>query len=261
MNIVVCIKQVPDSESTLKLASKDQLDFSQLKRVMNPYDEFAVEEALVAKQKHFPSAKVVAVTVGPESAQEVLRTALAMGCDEAKWVAHEVRQGWLSPLTIGKALVSQIKEFHPVIVFCGRQAIDYDQMQVPYVLAHELRMSCVNNVRSLDYQAASNQVTVMREADGSQRETYVCPLPAVIGLTSGVNKPRYPSLPGIMKAKKYPLVPVNLSGILSQNELEWVTPLYYELPPERGTCKMISGDTQAQVNELVRVFREDLKLV
>lgn len=259
MNLVVCIKQVPDTEIQVKLDVQGQLDLSAVKWIVNPYDEFAIEEALLAKQKAFTTATIVAITVGGPKSPDVLRTALAMGCDKAIHINTDTQTGWLSPISTGLAIATAIKPLEPKLVFCGKQGIDHDDLTVPYVIAETLGASTVNVTQKIQYQA--DHVTAVREGDGATHEHYACPLPAVIGVTKGINKPRYPSLPGIMKAKKQPVDVIPLTEVLPAEHTHWLKPKRYELPQERAACKMITGDLDHQATELVRIIREDLKLL
>ena len=259
MNIVVCIKQVPDTETQVKLDATGALDLSTAKWIVNPYDEFAIEEALLAKQNAFPQATITAVALGPSKAQDVLRTAMAMGCDKALHINVDEPKKWLSPLSIGTALGNVLKKLEPKIVFCGKQGIDHDNLIVSYVIAETLKAACVNVVQKISYGPES--VTAVRESDAGTKEYYSCPFPVVIGVTKGINKPRYPSLPGIMKAKKQPIESFPLSNVLPSNETHWIVPHAYELPKERGACKMIQGIDDQQVDELIRVIREEIKIL
>ena len=261
MNIVVCVKQVPDTETQIKLAGVDQLDLTSAKRVLNPYDEYAIEEALQVKQKHFTDAKVIVMTLGPDRAQEALRTALAMGCDQAMAVTHEDQPGWVSSWTVGKALATFMKELDPQLVYCGKQGIDHDELVVPYVIAEALQIPCVNVIRKISYDVANKSLEVVRESDAAKREHFTCSMPVVLGFTTGVNKPRYPSRPGIMKAKKHTIETKALTDLLPAEEIQWIKPVSYDLPPERSACKMIDGDVEQQTNECVRIIREELRIL
>lgn len=258
MNIVVCIKQVPDTEAQVKLDAQNQLDLGSVKYIVSPYDEFAIEEALLAKKNTYPDATVIALTLGNDKAQDVLRTALAMGCDKAMHIVSE-KSGWLSALSTGTALANAMKKLSPKLIFCGKQAIDHDTAVVAYVIAENLGAACVNVVQKAQY--LTDSVTLVRESDASTQEHYTCTLPAVIGVTKGINKPRYPSLPGIMKAKKQPIDTLALTEALTADETHWISPQSYEMPKERATCKMLSGDVDAQATELVRIIREELRIL
>lgn len=259
MNIVVCIKQVPDTETQVKLDSSGALDLSTVKWILNPYDEFAIEEALLVKQHAFPQATITAITLGPQKAQDILRTAMAMGCDNALHIQIDEPKTWLTPLSIGIALGHALKKLEPQIIFCGKQGIDHDNLIVPYAIAETLGAACVNVVQKATYTPQS--MALIRESDGGTKEHYTCPLPVVVGVTKGINKPRYPSLPGIMKAKKQPIESLTLDSVLTPAETHWITPHSYELPKERSSCKMIPGTIDQQVDELVRVIREEIKIL
>ncbi len=258
MNIAVCIKQVPNTEAQVIL-NDGILAFSDPKKIINPYDEFAIEAALRAKEQAFPDASVTAITLGPESATEALRTALAMGCDQAIHITHEPHPGWLAPLTVGQAIGAALRQVD--LVFCGRQGIDHDDFTVPYVIANAHQMSCINVVKEITYKPEEKKLWVVRESDGGQKEYFECPMPAVLGISIGLNKPRYPSLPGIMKAKKKAIESLNLTDLVSDSNCTWIQPSTYELPKAKEACKMIKGDIAEQASELARILKEDLHIV
>jgi electron transfer flavoprotein beta subunit len=259
MTIVVCIKQVPDTETEIKLNAQGHLDFGNVKWILNPYDESAIEEALQAKQKHYTDATIVAVCLGGPKASDILRVALAMGCDKAMHISIDTPTDWLSPLSVGTALANAINPLAPKLIICGKQGIDHDDLTVPYVLAENLKASCVNVVQKIDY--SPDHVDVVCESDSATHLHYTCPLPVVLGVTKGINKPRYPSLPGIMKAKKQPIDTISLSEVLPAEQTTRMKPTSYTLPSERAECKMIEGDADQQSSEFVRIIREELKLL
>lgn len=257
MKIFVCIKQVPDTETRIKIgADGKSIDSAGVKWIMCPYDEFAVEEAIRFKEKN-PSAMITVVSAGPDRVSESLRTALAMGCDDAIHVATpEFSDSYLT----AKALAKAIGANGPAhIIFTGKQAIDDDAAQVTQAMAEFLNLPAVSVVLKAEYGASS--VKVDREIEGGNLEKYEVPTPCVIAAQKGMNEPRYASLPNIMKAKKKEIKKVALSDLgLSDGEVK-IKYTAMALPPDRQACKMLSGDVAAQVKDLVKLLHEEAKVI
>lgn len=258
MKIYVCIKQVPDTETRIKLAGDKQgIDTTGVKWVINPYDEFAIEEAIRFKEAN-PNAHVTAITLGPQSrVNNALLTAMAMGADDAILVDYDSD---LDALGTAQALAAAIRkqgDYH--LIYSGKLAIDGNVSAVPLMLAQILDIPHASVVSQIQY--AGDKVTASREIEGGTKETFQLTLPAMITANKGLNKPRFASLPGIMKAKKKPLTVVPLAelGVSSANAKVKFT--NYDLPPEKPACKMINGDTMTQVNELVRLLQEEAKVL
>ncbi len=255
MNVYVCIKQVPDTESKIKL-SGNGIDTSGIKWVMNPYDEFAVEEALLFKKDN-PSAVVTVLCVGPKSRTvDSLRTALAMGVDNA--ISVDAPEN-LDSLQTAHALSEAIKKTGDAhIVFTGKVAIDDNQSAVSQQLANFLEIPHATVISKTAYTADS--IAVDREVEGGSKEILNVKLPAVIAATKGLNNPRYASLPGIMKAKKKPITELTTTelGINTDPYVEFTD---FQLPPERPSVKMIEGEVDTQVAELAKLLREEAKVL
>ncbi len=257
MNIFVCIKQVPDTETRIKIgADGKSIDTAGIKWILCPYDEFAVEEAIRFKEKN-PSAKVTVMSAGPDRVVDALRTALAMGCDEAIHVATPEHSD--SFLT-AKALARTIEKNGPAhLVFTGKQAIDDDAAQVHQAMAEFLNFPAVTVVLKAEYGASS--VKLEREVDGGSLEKYEVPTPCVIAAQKGMNEPRYASLPNIMKAKKKEIKKMALSDLDLQESQIKIRYSAMTLPPERAACKMISGDPAVAAKELANVLHNEAKVI
>ena len=257
MKIFVCIKQVPDTESKIKVgANGTSIDTAGIKWILNPYDEFAVEEAIRFKEKNAGST-VTVVTAGPDRAVEALRTALAMGCDEAIHVAlPETADSYLA----AKALAKAIEKNGPAhLVFTGKQAIDDDAAQVHQALAEFLGLPSVTVVVRAQYGA--NSVTAEREIEGGAIEKYEVATPCVIAAQKGMNEPRYASLPNIMKAKKKEVKKFALGDLgLSEGDVK-IAYSNVTLPAERSACKMIPGDAATIAKEIVRILHSEAKVI
>lgn len=258
MRVFVCIKQVPDTETRIKLTSDSQgIDTNGIKWVINPYDEFAIEEAIRFKEAN-PSAQVTAVTIGPKSrVNNALLTAMAMGADDSILIHSEMP---LDALVTAKALAAAIKsEGDFGILYAGKLAIDGNLAAVPLMLAEVLGIPHASVVSKAEYKDGS--VVASREVEGGTTETFKLKLPAMITANKGLNKPRFASLPGIMKAKKKPIKELSLEDLGIDSSKTKTKFTNFELPAEKAPCKMIAGDPQQQVNELVRLLQEEAKVL
>lgn len=257
MKIFVCVKQVPDTETKIKVAGDGKsVDTSGVKWILCPYDEFAVEEAIRFKEKN-AGATVTVVSAGPDRVADALRTALAMGCDEAIQVqTPENADSFLTAKALARAIE---KNGPPHIVFTGKQAIDDDAAQVHQAMAEFLNLPAVTVVLRAEYAATS--VKLEREIEGGAIEKYEVATPCIIAAQKGMNEPRYASLPNIMKAKKKEIKKLALGDLDLNEGLIKVKYSALALPPERSNCKMIEGDIAAQAKELVRALHEEAKVI
>lgn len=258
MKIYVCIKQVPDTETKIRLnPDKSGVDSTGIKWIINPYDEFAVEEALKLKTAN-PTASVVVLSVGPKKRiSEALRTALAMGADEGILVdAPENIDTFLTAKALAKAIQ---QDGSPNFVFTGKLSIDDNQSSVSQQLAEFLGIPHATVVSKFTTENGSH--TVEREVEGGSKEIVQLLGPSVIAANKGLNQPRYPSLPGIMKAKKKVLKEVDLASLgLQESEIK-MTHTKFELPPEKPPVKILHGTAKDQVMALVKSLREEVKVI
>ncbi len=258
MKVFVCLKQVPDTETKIKiLPDGSGIDTAGIKWVMNPYDEFAVEEAVKFKEKN-PSAQVWAVTVGPKArAAEVLRTALAMGADEAIVINSPDS---LDASSTAQALAKTIQaEGGAHLVLAGKIAIDNSQSSVPQMVAEFLNIPHATVVSK--FEATQESFNVERDADGGTKEMVQLMSPALVATNKGLNMPRYASLPGIMKAKKKVIKEVEFSSLGISAAEQKVKYAGFSLPSEKAAVKMLSGDAATQVSQLVGALRNDSKVI
>ena len=250
MKIAVCIKRVPDSETRVKIAADGKsLDEAGVKFVMNPYDEFAVEEALQRKEKA-GSGEVAVICLGPAAAQETIRTALAMGADRG--VLLQADKIPADPFEAARLIAGELKAASWDLILFGRMAIDDYNHQVGPLVAELLGMPCVTAVSHLDIDGAKG--VAEREIEGGI-EVVDFPLPAVLTADKGLNEPRYPALKGIMAAKKKPLEVKPVQPGTGTLEVAALLP-----PPERKEGKIV-GEGAAAVGELVRLLREEAKVL
>jgi len=245
MNTIVCIKRVPDSATRVRIASDGRsLDPAGVKYGMNPYDEFALEEG-IRRREEAGTGSVTVITLGPTAAVESLRQALAMGADDAVLLRSE---GSHDALAVARILAEEIRGRAFDLVLFGKQAIDDDNMQVPQMVAEFLGLPCATVVVGLEI--ADGRVTARREVEGGH-ELVEFQLPGVVSAQKGLNEPRYPSLKGIMAAKKKPLEEKDVA--LSAPTFELVA---LEEPPAPAAGRVV-GEGPDAVPELIKALREE----
>ncbi|MFO7986321.1 MAG: electron transfer flavoprotein subunit beta/FixA family protein [Desulfatiglandaceae bacterium] len=264
MNIVVCLKQVPDTETQIKIGPDNKsIVTDDVKWVINPYDEFGVEEALRLKEKF--GGEVTVVGLGPKRVTESIRTALAMGADKGILITDEALEGSDS-LATAKALAAAIKDMEYDLVFTGQRGVDDDMGVVGSALAEFLGIPSLSLIVKVEAAEDGKSVKVNRPVEG---ETLVIEssLPALITAQKGLNEPRYASLPGIMKAKKKPLEEKTLADLgLDAGEFgegaRKVKILEMTPPPERAAGKIVEGETpQEKAAELAKLLHEEAKAI
>ncbi|MMZ49598.1 Electron transfer flavoprotein subunit beta [compost metagenome] len=254
MNILVCLKQTFDTEEKIVLEngaiSEDGVEF-----IMNPYDEYAVEEAITLRDEH--GGEVTVITVGPERAESALRTALAMGADKAVIVDDEDIE--TDEYSIAKILAAVIKNREYDIILGGNMAVDNGSGQVGPRLAEELNIAQVTTITKLTVDGG--KATIERDVEGDI-ETIEVSLPVLVTAQQGLNEPRYPSLPGIMKAKKKPMERLTVDDLNIDGEVAAKTSVIETfLPPKKESGRILSGDVQDQVKELVQLLRNEAKVI
>lgn len=262
MKIGVCIKQVPDTATRIRVKEdRSGIVEEGTKFVVSPYDEYAIEEALRTKEK-ISGSEVTILSVGPKRVQEALRTALAMGCDKA---VHVLTDGHspIDSLGLARLLAAKGKELGLEIIFTGRHAVDDDNAQVSQMLAELLSWPHVTIVSKFSIEPDGRKARVERDVEGGTKEVWEVELPAVIAATKGLNEPRYASLKGIMQAKSKPLaeIPVAQAGVAEAELAPKVIWRNYALPPERKAGKIFKDDPAKAVSEVVRLLREEAKVI
>jgi electron transfer flavoprotein beta subunit len=258
MKIFVCIKQVPSTEAKINLkADGSGIETTGLKWEMNPYDEIAVEEALKLKEAG-KASHVTVITLGPKArVVDALRTALAMGADDAIVIDSPEM---LDASATAKALAAAIKaegEFR--FVLTGKLAIDDNAASVSQMIAEHLAIPHATVISKLE--VSDSGALVEREIEGGTREVLQLALPAVIAANKGLNMPRYASLPGIMKAKKKPVKELTLSATGVSADDVRIQYKKFQLPPEKPAVKMIAGDSAAQAAALCGLLRSEAKVI
>ncbi|MFB0845413.1 electron transfer flavoprotein subunit beta/FixA family protein [Paenibacillus oleatilyticus] len=253
MNIYVLMKQTFDTEE--KIVIRDgEVSEDGAKFVINPYDEYAVEEAIRLKEEH--GGNIVVISIGPDRCAEALRTALAMGADEAVLISDERISG--DEFAVSKALAAYLGKQSYDLVLGGNFSVDHGAGQVAIRVAHLLNIPHVSSIVKLEL--SGSQATAQRDAEGDT-ETLEVALPALFTAQQGLNEPRYPSLPGIMKAKKKPFQQLTLDDLgLTEADIAPKTARdTLSLPPERKAGQVLQGDPQQQVAQLVHLLRTEAK--
>lgn len=278
MKSIVIIRQTPDTEAKINVASSgDSIDPEGIKWIMNPYDEFAVEEAIRLKEKN--GGEVILIAMGPGRSIEALRTGLAMGADSAIHIKDD-SFAFSDPFAIGKVIAQEIRNVGDYdIILTGKKMIDEETGQVGIQVAQELGIPHVSIVTNLEVNAEGKTAKAEKEIEGGQMVVEV-PLPSLITCEKGLNEPRYASLPGIMKAKKKPVKEVAIADIdagatgLSAEALgkagARIVNTKYEIPSIERKLTVLKGsqsdmvkdaEIQSTSSELVRLLREEAKVI
>lgn len=248
MKIAVCVSHVPDTASKINIGGDGKsIDQTGITYVVNPYDEFAIEEALKTKEKM--GGDTLAISLGGDANKETLRKALAMGIDNAVLLKDD---SYRDSLSVAKALAEEIKAHGSELIFFGKQSVDYDNSVVGQLTAELLGYNCVSVV--VGFILDGNKITCEREIEGG-KEVVETSLPAVITTQKGLNDPRYASLKGIMAAKKKEIV--EKQPVTSSNYVEVLT---IKKPAAKQAGKILGIDSSA-VPELVRLLREEAKVI
>ncbi|MEZ4752330.1 MAG: electron transfer flavoprotein subunit beta/FixA family protein [Bdellovibrionota bacterium] len=258
MNTFVLLKQVPDTETKIRLKGDNSgIETGDIKWIVSPYDEFAIEEGLKTREAH--GGTVTVLTAGPDRCVEALRTALAMGADNAMHVKTDSDN--LDTFQVAKALAAVLKQNNADLIFAGKQAIDDDQAAVFGYVAEFLDIPSVSVVIKVEMANDKKSLRAHREVDGGAKHIIESTLPCLVAVNKGINSPRYASLPGIMKAKKKEIKAFTLADLGVAGESARVSESAYAMPPERSAGKKIEGDAATQAKELVRLLREEAKVI
>jgi electron transfer flavoprotein beta subunit len=262
MEIVVLVKQVPDTESLIEIADDGvSIKTQDIKWVMNPYDEIAVEEALQIRDAQ--SGSVTVVSMGPAKAAETIRTALAMGADKGVHINDPAAEG-SDPLATARILAAALKELPFDLIIAGHRAVDEDNYQVASAVAEFLNIPQISMV--IKTEMADGKIKCHRTIDGGTVVVEAA-LPALFTTQRGLNEPRYASLPGIMKAKKKPMevktiaeLGIDPATVGAANRKIRVAALNF--PPQREAVRMVEGEAAAdKAVELVKVLHEEAKII
>ncbi|MCB0726346.1 MAG: electron transfer flavoprotein subunit beta/FixA family protein [Ignavibacteria bacterium] len=249
MKIIVCVSIVPDSTTKVKISDTGQsIDSNGVSYIINPYDEFAVEEALKLKEKN--GGEVIAVAYGTERSKEAIKKSFQMGADKGILIKSPDEN--FDSYTVAKNLAEYIKDQNADIILFGKQSIDFDGLLVPSMVSEFLNLPCISVVVKLDIE--NGKVKAEREIEGG-KEIVESALPVIIGAQKGLNEPRYPNLKSIMAAKSKPIEEV--SNFYSGNKTEIIE---MKLPPAKSGGKIFSNGKE-DIPELVRLLREEAKVI
>lgn len=254
MNIFVLIKRTFDTEEKLVIRN-GEVEEDGVEFIINPYDEYAIEEGILLREKH--GGKVTVITLGDEEAEKQLRTALAMGADEAVLIDDEDLDdgdAW----TTAKIIAEYLEDKEPSIILAGNLAIDGGSGQVGPLLAELLGINAVTTITKLAIE--DNKASIERDVEGDQ-EIVEVPLPVLVTCQQGLNEPRYPSLPGIMKAKKKPLETLEIDDLDLEELNSLVETIEVFLPEEKPEGRILEGEVQQQVQELIGLLRSEAKII
>ncbi|MBP7860615.1 electron transfer flavoprotein subunit beta/FixA family protein [bacterium] len=260
MKIAVCVKAVPDTEANIKVAGDaSSIDLNGIKFVTSPFDEFAIEEAITLKEKQ--GGETTVISLGGAECTDVLRDSLARGIDTAIHV-NDPDLVNLDPLTAAKVLAKVIKEGNFDLVLCGQQGVGGDNSQLPSILAELLDMPQATLVVKLEI--ADGKFKAEREIEGAH-EIIEGSLPVVISAQKGLNEPRYPSIKGVMAARKKTIDVKNLDalgmkGTVGQDTRRAVIKKMM-MPPERAQGKMIEGDADTQAKTLISLLKTEARVL
>ncbi len=252
MKIAVLIKYCPDSEAVISVQD-GQIITSGIKYSVSPYDEYACEEALKIVETS-GEGEVIVFNVGPESNAKGIKDELARGADRAVHIVTDQEES--CPKFVSELLAVALREENPDLILCGWKGIDYDAGLTGTKVAEALGIPHVNIVTKLDI--ADGKAICHRQVDGGEEVVEVS-LPAVIGAQKGLNDPRYPSLKGIMKAKKKPVKKTTPSELGVEHPGDKAGYIGFKNPPAKQAGKMFEGPESA--TEVVRLLREEAKII
>ena len=248
MNILVCISQVPDTTAKIQVSGDGKsIEKTGIKFILNPYDEFAIEEGLRLRERF--GGTVIALTVGSETSKEILRTALALGVDKAGIVKTD---DILDSYNVAENISGYAKSISPDLVIFGRQSIDFDSSGMAPMVAEMLDLPSISVVSSWNIE--NNVITAERDIEGG-KEVLTCSSPCVISAQKGLNDPRYPKLPDIMKAKSKPIEEIascHGSALVSLTSM---------VLPSSKRVGMIVGDSEAEIASVVTALHEQAKVI
>ncbi len=255
MRVYVCVKHVPDTAANITITGDTGYD-GQVKYVVNPYDEYGVEEAVSLVEKN-GEGEVVALCVGSSAAANTLKSVMAMGVHRSVLVKTE--EQFQDSKLIARALARVMEQEGPGnLIFTGKRSVDSEGMQTSYHLAAELGLPVATGVVSFTLE--NDTAIIQRELDGGGSETLSIKTPCVLGATKGLNEPRFPKLPDILKAKKKEIKEIDISelGVTGDENCRLIA---LEPVPQRSNAKILEGSTEKIVRSLVQILREEEKVI
>ncbi len=255
MRIYVCVKHVPDTAARITILEKNRID-ERVTFIMNPYDENAVEEAARIK-RDVADVEIIAVTMGSGAAEATLRSALAMGADRGIFIKTD---NYPDSQVTAAALKAAIElDGKPAIIFTGKESIDSEGFQTMYRLAANFGIPAASNAVSMSLEQDS--VVVECELEAGSREVIEMSLPCVIGAGKSLNKPNYPTLPAIMKARKKEVKQIDFEGLNLEKAPGRVEILALKPAVEKRRAKELTGTPDEVAGEIVRILRQEARLL
>ena len=255
MKIAVLVKQVPGSESSLPIKDDQKwIDESVASYVMNPPDNYAIEEALLIKEE-LGEGEVVIVSKGPERIQKVIREGLAKGADRAIHLKEDTMA--TDPLNIAKSFSTVLKEENFDLIFTGLQSDDTGMGQTGVLIGEILGISTATLVIETDIK--ENKIKVKRELESGWFQWVTLPLPASISIQSGLNNPRYPSLKGIMGAKRKEIKVIPENEEINLKEFQEFDKIF--VPKTDKKTEFIDGDTDENVTRIIEILKSEIKVI
>lgn len=255
MKIFICVKHVPDSAAKITIQGENQFNES-ITFILNPYDEHAVEEAARVK-KQVGDCEVIAVSVGKKDAESTLRSALAMGADRAILIQTDDRPDSILTARALKAAIEQ--DGKPDLIFTGKESIDSEGFQTMYRIAAGLDMPVTSN--AVAFSLEKDRVVVECGMEAGATGVVEMPLPCVVGTGKGLNKPSYPTLPAIMKARKKEVKIIDLKSLPIEKPVSRMEILELKPAVEEREAKELKGPAEEAVGELIRILREEAKVL
>lgn len=251
MKVLVCIKQVPDMESKFKVATNNiWYEDTDLAYRINEYDEYAVEQAVRFKEE-VGDCDVTVLSIGPDRVKEAIKKALAMGCDRGVHI-NDNEYYMKDPYQKASVIAEFSKDKGFDIIFTGLQSQDRGSAQVGVLLGELLDLPVVTTIVAFEYK--DGEVTVKRELEGGKKGIVKVKVPAVFTCQLGLNEPRYPTLPNIMKAKKKELLTIELDELLKTEPLVSTTKMGF--PEKKGGATILEGDVSELVEKVVQILKE-----
>lgn len=251
MKILVCIKQVPDMESKFKVsADSSWYDTGDLAWRMNEYDEYAVEQAVRLKEQ-VGDVDLTVLSIGPDRVKEMIKKALAMGCDRGVHVADDASYR-KDPYEIASIVAEFAKDKGFDLIFTGMQSQDRGSAQVGVLVAELLSLPSISTI--VEFAYADGRVNAKRELEGGIKAKVSCPMPALVTCQLGLNTPRYPTLPNIMKAKKKELLSLAVSELLKVEGKQETEKLYF--PEKKGGGLVLEGDIGDLADQVIKILKE-----
>ena len=252
MKILVCIKQVPDMESKFKVNAEGiWYDGNDLAWRMNEYDEYAIEQAVQLKEQVGGDSDLTVLCIGPKRVQETMKKALAMGCDRGVHIADDqVHQK--DPYAIASIIAEFARDKGFDLIFTGMQSQDRGSAQVGVMVAELLGLPSITTI--VDFSYVDGQVHAKRELEGGIKAKVSCVTPALVTCQLGLNTPRYPTLPNIMKAKKKELLCVDVAELLKVETRQETVTLYF--PEKKGGGLVLEGEANDLADQLIKILKE-----